>query len=133
MALLTELAARAARALGEYDADILEAHHRSKRDAPSGTALALAQRAACGADRRRQSERPRRVPVAIGFVVVRGGDLVGEHTVLLSGPGEQLSLAHRANDRAIFARGALKAALWLASPAAGALRHAGFSCYKTGA
>jgi len=105
VALLTELAARAARALGEFDAGILEAHHRTKRDAPSGTALTLAQavRGARGTDAE--------IPIAS----LRAGDLVGEHTVLLTGPGEQLSLAHRAYDRGIFARGALTAALWLAS------------------
>jgi len=122
VALLTELVRRAARALPpEFDIEIVEAHHRMKRDAPSGTALALARAAGEGrglppaealsgtsAGRvgpRRQGE--------IGFAVVRGGDIVGEHTVLFAGPGEELRLSHRADDRAIFARGAFRAALWL--------------------
>jgi 4-hydroxy-tetrahydrodipicolinate reductase len=122
VALLTELVRRAARALpAEFDVEIIEAHHRMKRDAPSGTALALARAAGEGrglaaaealagspAGRlgpRRQGE--------IGLAVVRGGDIVGEHTVLFAGPGEELRLSHRAGDRAIFARGALRAALWL--------------------
>jgi 4-hydroxy-tetrahydrodipicolinate reductase len=122
VALLTDLVRRAARALpAEFDIEIIEAHHRMKRDAPSGTALGLAR--AAGQARgpaaaealaggsagrvgpRRQGE--------IGFAVVRGGDIVGEHTVLFAGPGEELRLSHRAGDRAIFARGALQAALWL--------------------
>ena len=122
VALLTELVRKAARALPqEFDVEIIEAHHRMKRDAPSGTALALARAASEGrglppaealaagsAGRvgpRRQGE--------IGMAVVRGGDIVGEHTVLFAGPGEELRLSHRAGDRAIFARGALRAALWL--------------------
>jgi 4-hydroxy-tetrahydrodipicolinate reductase len=122
VALLTELVRRAARALpAEFDIEIIEAHHRMKRDAPSGTALALARAAGEGrgvkagealpgspASRlgpRRQGE--------IGLAVVRGGDIIGEHTVLFAGPGEELRLSHRAGDRAIFARGALRAALWL--------------------
>jgi 4-hydroxy-tetrahydrodipicolinate reductase len=121
VALLTALVRKAARALpAEFDVEIIEAHHRLKRDAPSGTALALARAAGEGrglppADApsgtggrigpRRQGE--------IGLAVVRGGDIVGEHTVLFAGPGEELRLSHRAGDRAIFARGALRAALWL--------------------
>ncbi len=100
---------------------IIEAHHRMKRDAPSGTALALARAAgeARGLPPRAPSGtagriEPRR-PGEIGMAVVRGGDIVGEHTVLFAGPGEELRLTHRASDRAIFARGALAAALWLAS------------------
>jgi 4-hydroxy-tetrahydrodipicolinate reductase len=123
VALLIELVRRAATALPpQFDIEILEAHHRAKRDAPSGTALELARVAAEGralessqalsgasggrAGPRRQGE--------IGFAVLRGGDIVGEHTVLFAGPGEELRLSHRAADRAIFARGALRAALWLA-------------------
>ena len=121
VALLTELAARAARALTGFDVDIVEAHHRTKRDAPSGTALALerAVRAArAGAAPPPPPAEVRAAPRAPGEIRIeslRAGDLVGEHTVLFSGPGEQLTLAHRATDRAIFARGALTAALWLAS------------------
>ena len=122
VALLTDLVRRAARALPtEFDIEIIEAHHRMKRDAPSGTALALARAAgeARGlapaeglgmASAERTGPRPQG---EIGFAVVRGGDIAGEHTVLFAGPGEELRLSHRAGDRAIFARGALRAALWL--------------------
>jgi 4-hydroxy-tetrahydrodipicolinate reductase len=122
VAVLVELVRRAARALpAEFDIEIIEAHHRTKRDAPSGTALALARAAAegrgevaegalPGASSGRAGPRPEG---AIGFAVVRGGDIVGEHTVLFAGPGEEVRLSHRAGDRAIFARGALRAALWL--------------------
>lgn len=109
--LLLELVRIAARALPPaFDIDILDTHHRSKQDAPSGTALALgaaareARQAARGGAHR-----------DVGFASVRAGDIVGEHTVLFAGPGEQLSLTHRATDRGIFARGALAAALWLQS------------------
>jgi 4-hydroxy-tetrahydrodipicolinate reductase len=123
VALLGELVRIAARALpADFDIEILEAHHRTKRDAPSGTALSLARAAAAGRglpaeEATAGAGRPRsgtRRQGEIGFAVVRGGDLVGEHTVLLAGPGEQLTLGHRSSDRAIFARGALRAALWLA-------------------
>jgi 4-hydroxy-tetrahydrodipicolinate reductase len=122
VALLAELVRRAARALpAEFDIEIIEAHHRMKRDAPSGTALALARAAGeergltspealSGASARRVGPRPRG---EIGFAVVRGGDIVGEHTVLFAGPGEELRVSHRAADRGIFARGALRAAQWL--------------------
>ncbi len=122
VALLVELVRRAARALSpDFDIEILEAHHRLKQDAPSGTALALAR--AAGEGRGLSSSEalsgassgrpgPRR-PGEIGFAVVRGGNIVGEHTVLFAGPGEELRLSHRVGDRAIFARGALRAALWL--------------------
>ncbi len=123
--LLLELVRIAARSLPpSFDIDILDTHHRTKPDAPSGTALALAAAArearqacapaagACGAAAARG--QPRREG-EIGFASVRAGDTVGEHTVLLAGPGEQLFLTHRATDRGIFARGALAAALWLQS------------------
>ena len=122
VALLTELVRAAARALPpEFDIEIIEAHHRMKRDAPSGTALALAgaagaarglapSEALSGTSAQRIGPRPQG---EIGFAVVRGGDIVGEHTVLFAGPGEELRLSHRAGDRAIFARGALEAARWL--------------------
>jgi 4-hydroxy-tetrahydrodipicolinate reductase len=122
VALLTELVRRTARALPpEFDIEIIEAHHRMKRDAPSGTALALARAAGegrglapaetlAGTSVARTGPRPQG---EIGFAVVRGGDIAGEHTVLFAGPGEELRLTHRAGDRAIFARGALRAALWL--------------------
>ncbi len=108
VALLMELVRLAAHSLpAAFDIDIIEQHHRGKRDAPSGTALAL--RAAATAGRGLSPERE------IAIASLRAGDLPGEHTVLFSGPGEQLTLGHRASDRAIFARGALTAALWLAS------------------
>src|SRR5579883_536127 len=122
VALLLELVRQAARALSpQFDIEIIEAHHRMKRDAPSGTALALAR--AAGEARGLRSEEHTsgacagrvgpRAQGEIGFAVLRGGDIVGEHTVLFAGPGEELRLSHRAGDRAIFARGALRAALWL--------------------
>jgi len=128
VALLTELVRRAAGALPpEFDIEISEAHHRMKRDAPSGTALALARAAGEGrgltpAEALLGTSGPRVGPRRegeIGFAVVRGGDIVGEHTVLFAGPGEELRLSHRATDRAIFARGALRAALWLLGQPAG--------------
>jgi 4-hydroxy-tetrahydrodipicolinate reductase len=117
--LLIELVRQAAAALpGQFDIEIIEAHHRMKKDAPSGTALALGKAAAEG---RGQSLDPVRREGAprqggeIGFAVVRGGDIVGEHSVLFAGIGESLTLSHRATDRALFARGALQAAAWLES------------------
>jgi 4-hydroxy-tetrahydrodipicolinate reductase len=106
----------------DFDVEIIEAHHRLKADAPSGTALALADAVAHARSQPleevavvdRGADASRR-PGGIGFAIVRAGDLIGEHTVLFAGPGEQLTLTHRATDRAIFARGALKAAAWLAA------------------
>jgi 4-hydroxy-tetrahydrodipicolinate reductase len=122
--LLLELVRAAAAALpGDFDIDILEAHHRGKRDAPSGTALAL-QNAARGS-------RPTPAAREIAVSVLRAGDLVGEHTALFTGTGEQLVLTHRASDRAIFARGALAAALWLASQPAGRYGMGDFIGFKT--
>jgi 4-hydroxy-tetrahydrodipicolinate reductase len=125
--LLIELVREAARALpgNRFDIEITEAHHRLKRDAPSGTALALGRAAAEGRgqefDQVAVTSRASgaRVDGEIGFAVVRGGDVVGEHTVLFAGTGERLTLSHQATDRAIFARGALQAAAWLASRPAG--------------
>ena len=102
--LLESLVRMVANALPEsFDIQIVEAHHRMKRDAPSGTALALGKAAKEG-----------RAGADIGYAVVRGGDIVGEHSVLFAGAGERITLAHSATDRAIFARGALRAAAWLA-------------------
>lgn len=122
VAVLTRLLREAAAALPSWDVEIVEAHHRAKRDAPSGTALALGAAAAQG--RRvvgdasfvtsRAGLTDERKPGSIGFAAVRGGDIVGEHTAMLIGQGERLELVHRATDRAIFARGALHAAHWLA-------------------
>ncbi|MBS0421104.1 MAG: 4-hydroxy-tetrahydrodipicolinate reductase [Proteobacteria bacterium] len=121
--LLIELVRQAAAALpAAFDIEIIEAHHRMKKDAPSGTALALGQAAAQGRaqplDGVRQEGAARR-GAEIGFAVVRAGDIVGEHSVLFAGMGESLTLSHRATDRAIFARGALQAAAWLESRAPG--------------
>jgi 4-hydroxy-tetrahydrodipicolinate reductase len=122
VALLAELTAYAARALPQFDINVIEVHHRGKRDAPSGTALLLAQ-AARGARAAQAAE--------IDIASVRAGDIVGEHTVLLSGPGEQLALGHRSSDRAIFARGALTAALWLASQPPGRYGMRDLLAFKT--
>lgn len=121
VAVLTRLLRDAAAALPAWDVEILEAHHASKRDAPSGTALALGSAAAQARGAASQSEfvcnradvADGRAPGSIGFATVRGGDIVGEHTVMLIGHGERLELVHRATDRSIFARGALHAAQWL--------------------
>ena len=119
--LLAALVRRAAAALGpEFDLEVLEMHHRHKVDAPSGTALLLGQAAAegRGVDLNEASVRVRdghtgaRREGTIGFATLRGGSVVGEHTVILAGEGERIELTHRAQDRSIFARGALKAALW---------------------
>ncbi len=119
--LLTVLVEKVARALdADFDIEIIEAHHRHKVDAPSGTALMLGEAAAAGrgvdlaevADRARDGITGPRKRGHIGFAVIRGGDIVGEHEVLFAGEGERISLKHIATDRRIFARGALKAALW---------------------
>jgi 4-hydroxy-tetrahydrodipicolinate reductase len=119
--LLVGLTRKVAAALGEdFDIEIVEAHHRHKVDAPSGTALMLGEAAAEGrgvdlsrvADRGRDGITGARKAGHIGFSSVRGGDIVGEHQVIFAGLGEQIRLGHIATDRAIFARGALRAALW---------------------
>ncbi|MCV6597254.1 MAG: 4-hydroxy-tetrahydrodipicolinate reductase [Mangrovicoccus sp.] len=119
--LLVGLARKVASALGEeFDIEVIEAHHRHKVDAPSGTALMLGQAAADGrgvdldavSDRGRDGITGERKPGDIGFSAIRGGDIVGEHDVLFAGPGERVVLRHVATDRLIFARGALRAALW---------------------
>jgi 4-hydroxy-tetrahydrodipicolinate reductase len=122
--LLIELVRAAAKSLPapSFDIEINEAHHRNKRDAPSGTALALGRAAADGRGvalaqvgiGARTGDSPRKEG-EIGFSVTRGGDIVGEHTVLFAGAGEVLSLGHRATDRSIFAQGAVRAAAWLAA------------------
>ena len=121
--LLIELVRQAAAALpATFDIEIVEAHHRMKKDAPSGTALALGKAAAEGRDQPLDAVRvagAARTGSEIGFAVVRAGDIVGEHSVLFAGMGESLTLSHRATDRAIFARGALQAAAWLQARAAG--------------
>jgi 4-hydroxy-tetrahydrodipicolinate reductase len=125
VALLSKLAAAAAKALPEWDCEIVEAHHERKRDAPSGTALALGREiaAARGRDfdeaaRYSYADAPRR-PGDIGFAVLRAADIVGEHSVLFATPGERIELVHRAVDRMVFARGAVEAARWIAGRAPG--------------
>jgi 4-hydroxy-tetrahydrodipicolinate reductase len=119
--LLMGLTRQVAAALGEeFDIEIVEAHHRMKVDAPSGTALMLGEAAAEGrgvaladvSDRGRDGLTGARVPGHIGFSAIRGGDIVGEHDVIFAGAGERIVLRHVATDRALFARGALRAALW---------------------
>lgn len=132
--VLAALVEAVARALPhDFDIEIVEAHHRLKKDAPSGTALALGRAAAAGRGRKlediaagpREGLAPRREG-EIGFAVVRGGDIVGDHSVLFAGPAERLTLAHQATDRAVFARGALRAGEWLASQPAGRYSMADF-------
>lgn len=119
--LLVQLTKKVAAALDEeFDIEVIEAHHRHKVDAPSGTALMLGEAAAEGrgvrlarvSDRGRDGITGARERGHIGFSAIRGGDIVGEHDVLFAAPGERIVLRHVATDRAIFARGALKAALW---------------------
>jgi 4-hydroxy-tetrahydrodipicolinate reductase len=126
--VFTELVARAAKALGDgYDVEIAETHHRNKVDAPSGTALALGERIAAAQGRKlsqvavysRNGQTGPRVPGTIGFSVVRGGNVVGEHTVRFIGAEEEVEFSHRAADRKTFARGALRAARWAAGQAPG--------------
>jgi 4-hydroxy-tetrahydrodipicolinate reductase len=123
VAILTELVRQASALTGSgFDIEISEAHHRDKRDAPSGTALQLGEAAAAGrglalhdvASSGRTGPDSRRQPGSIGFASLRGGGIVGEHTVLFAADEEVLELTHRATDRALFARGALRAAEWLA-------------------
>jgi 4-hydroxy-tetrahydrodipicolinate reductase len=128
VAVLARLLREAAAVLRDWDLEIVEAHHGRKVDAPSGTALLLGEAAAAARGTTlaragvyaREGQTGPREPGAIGFAVVRGGDVVGEHTALLLGQGERVELGHRATDRSIFARGAIEAAHWLAGKSAGA-------------
>jgi 4-hydroxy-tetrahydrodipicolinate reductase len=126
--LLAGLVEQAASLLGdEWDIEILDMHHRDKVDAPSGTALLLAEAAANGRnvslDAVRESGRDgligARAEGAIGIAALRGGSVIGDHEVILAGPHEQIRLSHRAEDRDIFARGALRAARWAGGQAHG--------------
>ena len=126
VALLGELVERAARVLGpDWDVEIVETHHRMKADAPSGTALLLGDAAARGratdlkAERGRDGTGLKRAPGSIGFASLRGGTVAGDHDVMFLGPDERLMLSHRAENRAIFARGALAAARFLVGRPAG--------------
>src|SRR5262249_47501051 len=112
---------RVAQALdADFDIEIVEMHHNRKVDAPSGTALLLGEAAAAGrgialdehADRGRDGQTGARKKGDIGFAALRGGTVVGDHTVIFAGEGERLELSHKAESRVLFARGALRAALW---------------------
>lgn len=109
VAVLKRLVREAARALPGWDTEIVELHHHGKRDAPSGTALALAE----GLGPVVRGHDGLRVPGTVGVHAVRGGDIVGEHTVYLCGPGERLQLGHVATHRGLFAAGAVRAARWI--------------------
>jgi 4-hydroxy-tetrahydrodipicolinate reductase len=126
VALLAELVERAAKVLGaDWDIEISETHHRMKADAPSGTALVLGEAAARGRNTNIEAERARlgtglkRRAGAIGFASMRGGTVSGDHDVMFLGPDERLILSHRAENRMIFARGALAAARFLIGKPAG--------------
>ncbi len=121
VAVLCTLVERAARVLGpDFDIEIAEMHHRHKQDAPSGTALMIGEAAARGRNTALKDARlparegitGARAPGGIGFAALRGGSVIGEHTALLAGPAERLALTHIAEDRSLFARGALAAARW---------------------
>lgn len=120
--LLLDVLARTARLLGDgFDIEVIEAHHRHKVDAPSGTALAMGEAvaSALGRDLRavanygREGHTGARDPQTIGFSTIRGGDIVGEHTVLFAGEGERVEISHKASSRMAFASGAVRAAAWL--------------------
>lgn len=121
--LLMALTEHAARLLPEADIEIVEMHHRHKVDAPSGTALALGDAAAKGRSvnlhdvwvKTRDGHTGPRTAGSIGFATLRGGDVIGDHTVVFAGTGERIELGHRADSRDIFARGALVAAEWAAA------------------
>ncbi|WP_299735575.1 4-hydroxy-tetrahydrodipicolinate reductase [uncultured Roseobacter sp.] len=126
--LLVQLTKKVAAALDEdYDIEVIEAHHNQKVDAPSGTALMLGEAAAEGrgvvledvSDRARDGITGARRRGEIGFAAIRGGDIVGEHDVMFAAAGERITLRHVASDRSVFARGALKAALWTQGKAPG--------------
>ena len=126
--LLAHLVREATSRLGpEWDVEVLEMHHRMKVDAPSGTALLLGQAAADGrgidlaahSERGRDGQTGARETGAIGFASLRGGTVAGEHSVILAGAHERLTLAHSAEDRMIFAHGAIRGAAWLIGQAAG--------------
>ncbi len=126
--LLFAITEQVARALDpDFDIEIVEMHHKHKVDAPSGTALSLGEAAARGRGvdfdsakiLSREGITGARERGAIGFATLRGGDVVGEHTVVFAGAGERIELTHRATDRAIFARGAVRAAMWTAGQAPG--------------
>lgn len=124
--LLFKLGRRAAKALPDYDIEIIEFHHNKKKDAPSGTAYKLAEEASLGyaaanpeTAKNRELSHGRhgaigpRKPEEIGMHAVRAGDIVGDHMLILAGPGERIEIIHRAHSRDVFAHGAIKAAKWI--------------------
>ena len=122
--VLFSLTEKLAATLGpDYDIDILEMHHRHKLDAPSGTALGLGEAAARGRKvklvnvwkKSRDGQVGARPSGEIGFATLRGGDVVGDHTVMFAADGERVELTHKASSRAVFAKGAVRAALWARS------------------
>jgi 4-hydroxy-tetrahydrodipicolinate reductase len=124
MNVTMKLVEMASRTLGaDYDVEVFEVHHRHKVDAPSGTALKLGEVAAKARGQdigaagvfERHGLTGERKPGTIGFSVARGGDIIGDHTVLFAGTGERVELTHRASSRATYAQGAMRSALWLAS------------------
>lgn len=126
--LSLELLAHAARVLGDqYDIEVIEAHHRHKVDAPSGTALSMGESIADALGRSldscavyaREGITGARKDKTIGFSTVRAGDIIGEHTVMFCGQGERLEITHKATDRMTFARGAVRAAAWVGNQAPG--------------
>lgn len=125
--LLFALTRRAASVLGaDYDAEVVEMHHRFKKDAPSGTAtrlleIILEERKLTSAAVRhgRQGLPGERTPTEVGIHALRGGDVIGDHTVMFAALGERIELTHKASDRGIFARGALRAAQWVSTQPAG--------------
>lgn len=127
--LLSVLVEQAAKALeaADFDIEVLEMHHKHKVDAPSGTALLLGEAAALGRSidldnnsvRVRDGHTGAREEGTIGFATLRGGSVIGDHTVMLAGEGERIELSHLAQDRSIFAKGAVKAALWAFNKEAG--------------
>ncbi len=126
--MLAALVQEAARRLGDdWDIEISEMHHRHKVDAPSGTALLLGEAAAAGrnivladnSERGRDGITGARARGAIGFASLRGGSVVGDHSVLFASDGESITLSHRAEERSIFAKGAVKAAVWLTAQSKG--------------
>ena len=125
--MLAGLVRQVAAALPDYDIEVLEMHHNRKVDAPSGTALMLGKAAADGRDAEfdknavlsRQGHTGARVPGNIGFASLRGGNVIGEHTVFFVGETERIEITHRATDRGMFAAGAVRAALWAREQPAG--------------
>jgi 4-hydroxy-tetrahydrodipicolinate reductase len=120
--LLSVLVEQAAARLADWDVEVVEMHHRLKKDAPSGTALLLGEAAAAGRSVPLIPETDRdqlRSDGAIGFASLRGGTVTGDHSVILAGPHERITLGHVAEDRSLFAHGAIRAALWLRDRAPG--------------